>query len=98
MDLQYKLTFGKFKGYTLQDVADNNNWYLDMITKVDWLIKKIRAEMTKEDIEYLQNALNKHRKEQEKRFNKMIIGSYFPSRGWNNDSYSNYCGIHGTMD
>jgi hypothetical protein len=98
MDLQYKLTFGKFKGHTLQDIADNNNWYLDMIAKVEWLVKKIRTEMNKDDIAYLQAAQNKHHSEQEKRFNNMVVSSYFPSKGWNNDDYSNYCGIHGGMD
>jgi hypothetical protein len=81
MNLQYKLTFGKFEGQTLQEVADNNNWYLDTIVKVEWLIKKIRTEMSKEDIAYLQTAQNKHHAEQERRFNNMVVSSYFPSRG-----------------
>ena len=98
MDLQYKLTFGKFKGYTLQDIADNNSWYLNTITKVEWLIKKIRTEMGKEDIDYLQSSQNKYNTDRERRFNNMVVRSYFPNKGWNNDDHSNYCGIHGGLD
>lgn len=96
MNLNYQLTFGKFKGFTLQEIADKNSWYLDHILRnVIWLKNKMLKEMCKEDITYIQTAYNKYWNERTKRINNKIVSSYFPSNGWNKDDYSNYYGING---
>ena len=77
MDLNYELTFGKFKGKTLRFVVDNEAWYLNQITEIEWLVKKIRSEMVKSDLDTLQKALTEMRKKQQIKFNNKIVMSYF---------------------
>lgn len=79
MNLDYELTFGKFKGKTLRFIIDNEAWYLNQITEVEWLVKKIRSEMIKSDLDILQKELTKMRKSQEIKCNNRIVMSYFPN-------------------
>lgn len=95
MTLEYKLTFGKFKGHSLKDIADNNPWYLNWIaSKTIWLKDKLKTELSKEDFLYLAKAQNKYNSELD---NQRMINSYFPRGGSNDndDDYSNFCGVHG---
>ena len=97
MNLNYQLTFGKFKGHTLKDIADNNPWYLNWIVKMDWFKTKLKTELSKEDFRYLANAQNKYNAELD---NQRIVNSYFPNGRYSNDNdddYSNFCGVHGFL-
>ena len=95
MDLNYVLTFGKFRGKSLQYVCDEQSWYLDFLTGIEWLLKKIKSEMNPDDLKYMQTQLKKYRIEKDRRFNNWVVSSYFPSKSWNKDDYSNSCGISG---
>jgi len=56
MDLNWNFTFGRFKGQSIQNIMDNNPWYLNFLPKIKWLVEKINNEMTQEDIKKIEAA------------------------------------------